>query len=91
MHKRIHIYISGDVQGVGLRYFLRNKALRLRVNGFVKNLKDGRVEAVFEGSEDSLARMLEFCRRGTYISKVTDVKLNEEQFNNEFKEFEIRI
>lgn len=88
--KRLHVMISGNVQGVGLRYFLRNKALRLKVNGFVRNLSNGKVEAVFEGMEDHVKTMLEFCKRGTFISKVTDVEAKEETFRNEFKEFEIR-
>ena len=88
--RRVHVFITGNVQGVGLRYFLRNKAMRLKVNGFVKNLKDGRVEALFEGNDGDLNAMLEFCRRGTFVSKVTNVDSKEEPFRNEFREFEIR-
>lgn len=88
--KRVHVFLTGNVQGVGLRYFLRNKAMRLKVNGFVKNLKDGRVEAVFEGNDNDLNTMLDFCRRGTFVSKVVDVDVKEESFRNEFREFEIR-
>ncbi len=88
--KRVHVFITGNVQGVGLRYFLRNKAMRLRVNGFVKNLKDGGVEAVFEGDANNLNTMLDFCRRGTFVSKVANVDIKEESFRNEFREFEIR-
>lgn len=88
--RRVHIFITGNVQGVGLRYFLRNKAMRLKVNGFVKNLKDGRVEAVFEGDDSNLNTMLDLCRRGTFVSKVINVDVKEESFRNEFKEFEIR-
>lgn len=90
MYKRVHVFLTGNVQGVGLRYFLRNKAMRLKVNGFVKNLSDGRVEAVFEGDGDNLNTMVEFCRRGTFVSKVTKVDAKEESFKNEFREFEIR-
>ena len=64
---------------------------RLKVNGFVKNLKDGRVEAVFEGEHDNLNTMLEFCRRGTFVSKVTNIDIKEGSFRDEFREFEIRI
>ncbi len=89
--RRVHVFITGNVQGVGLRYSLRNKAMRLKVNGFVKNLKDGRVEALFEGHDSDLNTMLGFCRRGTFVSKVTNVDAKEEPFRNEFREFEIRI
>ena len=89
--RRVHVFITGNVQGVGLRYFLRNKAMRLKVNGFVKNLKDGRVEALFEGDDSDLNTMLGFCRRGTFVSKVVNVDIKEEPFRNEFREFEIRI
>ena len=90
MNKRLHVFISGNVQGVGLRYFLRNKAMRMGINGFVRNLQDGRVEAVFEGNDEGLQKVIEFCKRGTFISKVKNLDVKEESFRNEFREFEIR-
>ena len=56
--RRVHVFITGNVQGVGLRYFLRNKAMRMGINGFVRNLQDGRVEAVFEGNDEGLQKIL---------------------------------
>jgi len=54
MQKRVHVYYSGSVQGVGFRYTARSLANSLRLNGWVKNVPDGRVELVAEGEENVL-------------------------------------
>ena len=90
MTVRAHVYISGRVQGVFFRYETRLLARRLGVKGWVRNLPDGRVEAVFEGEREAVERMLEFCRRGPVGAVVTDVKILWEKPTNEFKDFTIR-
>jgi acylphosphatase len=67
--------ISGRVQGVFYRVFTRDEALALGLTGWVRNLPDGRVEALFEGSRDAVERMLVWCRRGSPASRVLDVRI----------------
>ncbi|OVE85739.1 acylphosphatase [Natronolimnobius baerhuensis] len=70
---RAHVFVSGTVQGVYYRATTRDTAQDKGVDGWVKNLSDGRVEAVFEGSEDAVEAMLEFCQEGSPAADVDDV------------------
>ena len=76
--KRVHVFVSGDVQGVGFRWYCRNEAASRRVGGFVRNLPDGRVEAAFEGAPDSVDAMVEWCRHGPSSADVHDIEVTEE-------------
>ena len=84
--KRIHIIISGNVTGVFFRDFIKINAIKLKLKGFVKNI-DEKVEAIFEG--ENIKKMIELCKKGPKGSKVTDIKIKEEQFKNEFKDFKV--
>jgi acylphosphatase len=66
--------VSGDVQGVGFRWYTREEALRRRVSGWVRNLPDGRVEAVFEGEPDAVDSMVAWCRQGPRWARVDGVE-----------------
>jgi acylphosphatase len=77
--KRVRVIISGDVQGVGFRWYTREEAMTRELAGFVRNLPDGRVEAVFEGSPESVDSMVEWCRQGPSFASVDDVEVQEEQ------------
>lgn len=90
MKKRAHVFVSGRVQGVAFRATTRRKARKRDVNGWVKNLRDGRVEAVFEGGEDDVEEMIDFCHEGSRAAKVKDVEVNWEEHKGEFSEFRIR-
>jgi len=61
---RVHVWISGSVQGVGFRFSTVEQAQRLGLGGWVRNLGDGRVEAVFEGPAAEVGQMVAWCRRG---------------------------
>ncbi|KXB02403.1 acylphosphatase [candidate division MSBL1 archaeon SCGC-AAA261F19] len=87
---RAHVFISGRVQGVFFRSTTRSKAKNLSITGWVKNLKDGRVEAVFEGEDDKVKEMLDFCHEGSSAAQVSDVEINWEEYQGEFSGFEIR-
>lgn len=87
---RAHAFISGRVQGVFFRSTTRSKAKNLGISGWVKNLKDGRVEAVFEGEDDKVKEMLDFCHEGPSAAQVSDVEINWEEYQGEFSGFEIR-
>lgn len=75
---RAHVFISGIVQGVSFRANTRRKARSLGVDGWVKNLDDGRVEAVFEGSTDAVDSIIEWCHEGPSRARVEDVEVREE-------------
>ena len=73
---RAHLYIRGVVQGVGFRYSMRRMALKLGVNGWVKNLSDGvTVEAVIEGPKDSVEKLIEWAKRGPRYAIVESIKV----------------
>jgi acylphosphatase len=70
---RAHVYVSGRVQGVFYRATTRDEARDRGVDGWVKNLDDGRVEAVFEGPAGSVERLIEWCHEGSSRARVDDV------------------
>ena len=71
--ERLHLLISGRVQGVGFRYATSRQADTLGLRGWVRNLADGRVEAEFEGPNDRLDQMLDWCRTGPPFAEVCQV------------------
>jgi len=87
---RAHVFVSGRVQGVFFRYETRQHARRVGVTGWVRNLPDGRVEAVFEGEKEAVEYMIEFCKRGPLAAKVEKVKVIWEPYKGEFESFTIR-
>jgi len=86
---RAHVYVRGLVQGVFFRHETRKRAERLSVGGWVRNLPDGRVEAVFEGEQDSVEKMLEFCKSGPPGAEVHGTEVHWEQWKGEFQDFRI--
>jgi acylphosphatase len=70
---RARVFVSGTVQGVSYRANTRDTAREAGVDGWVKNLDDGRVEAVFEGEEEGVERMVEWCHRGSPAAEVESV------------------
>lgn len=90
MKVRAHVYIYGRVQGVFFRSETKQEALKHGITGWVKNLKDGRVEAVFEGEKNKVIKLLEYCRRGTKLSKVVNVEVLWKTYTGEFNRFQIR-
>ncbi len=71
---RAHVYVSGRVQGVSYRATTRDHARERGVDGWVRNLDDGRVEAVFEGPRDAVEAMVEWCHDGSPAARVEDVE-----------------
>ena len=76
--KRVHILVSGDVQGVGFRWYTREQAMERGLGGFVRNLPDGNVEAVFEGDPAAVDECVEWCRSGPRSADVRSVHVREE-------------
>lgn len=75
MGSRAHVYVSGRVQGVGFRASTRREAARVGVDGWVRNLQDGRVEAVFEGDAEAVESMVSFCESGPETARVDDLEV----------------
>jgi len=87
---RVHVLVEGRVQGVFYRETCRKKAQRLGVTGWVMNLKDGKVEAVFEGEEVLVNKMVDWAKRGSIFASVDSFNVLEEDYKEEFKTFGIR-
>jgi len=83
------VIIRGRVQGVFFRSETRLKASRCNVTGWVRNLPDGRVEAVFEGKKENVDKIIEFCKRGTSGARVTKTEVVRETYTGEFEDFQI--
>ena len=90
MRDRLHVFIEGRVQGVGFRYSTSCQASALGLTGWVRNLPDGRVEAVFEGANAQLDAMLEWCHVGPPFASVTRVSASRESATAQWSGFELR-
>ena len=86
---RAHLYISGRVQRVAFRYATQRQAERHGLAGWVRNLADGRVEAVFEGEPASVTAMVEWCRQGPTGARVDHVDVGWEQPTGQHQGFQI--
>lgn len=75
-HVRAHVFVSGRVQGVNFRAATSEQARAAGVAGWVRNLPDGRVEAVFEGTRAAVLRMLEWCRHGPRWAQIDNVEVS---------------
>jgi len=86
---RTHIFVSGKVQGVFFRYNTQRQARKLGLVGWVWNLPDGRVEAVFEGEKARIEKIIEWIKQSPGFSRVEKVEVKWETPTNEFKDFRI--
>lgn len=89
MRERLHVSISGLVQGVGFRYSIYRKAGKIGLCGWVRNTPDGRVEALFEGEKPVLEEILDWCTQGPALSRVDGVESTWAAAEGGFEEFEI--
>lgn len=87
---RAHIIISGRVQGVNFRAYVKKKAESMRLVGWVRNLSDGKVEAVFEGETEDVRRMVTWCNIGPPAARVDDVKTDWDTAAKDLSGFELR-
>lgn len=76
---RAHVHVSGHVQGVFYRATTREQARETNVDGWVRNLDDGRVEAVFEGPRRNVEQLIEWCHEGSPAAEVSDVSVEYEE------------
>ncbi|UCH38875.1 MAG: acylphosphatase [Gammaproteobacteria bacterium] len=83
-------FVSGRVQGVGFRYFVRRQAEAEQLVGYVRNLPDGRVEFLLQGNSDALKRVIERIRRGPDFARVSELVFDEIDLSENLTEFVIR-
>lgn len=88
--KRVHVWIQGHVQGVFFRATTRDEARERGVSGWVQNLADGRVEAVFEGTDEDVDAMVQWCSQGSPRARVDEVEVRDEEPSGAPSPFEIR-
>jgi acylphosphatase len=86
---KLHVVISGRVQGVAYRYATLQAAERFDVKGWVRNLPDGTVEALFEGSTEDVEKMLDWCRGGPPSARVENIEVSRRPYTGEFSRFDI--
>lgn len=87
---RAHVLVSGRVQGVFFRSYTREKAKELGLKGWVRNLKDGRVEALFEGEKEKVEEAVDWCRRGPPHARVAGLEVEWGEYKGEFNGFEVK-
>jgi acylphosphatase len=90
MLRRIHVLVSGRVQGVGYRAATREWAESLQLSGWVRNLRDGRVEIAAEGEAALIGRFIELCREGPASARVSECRVAEEPPLEDASGFEVR-
>lgn len=86
-----HIYISGRVQGVGFRAFIRSQAAVLDIKGWAKNLLDGRVEVVIQGEKNKITKMIKKLKKGPSFARVENLEIKAEQELDDFNDFKIKF
>lgn len=88
--RRVHVFLTGRVQGVSYRAWTQKQALQVGVKGWVMNLPDGRVEAVLQGAPQAVAALLENMRKGPPAAQVEKVEVRDEQPKpGEFTDFQV--
>ena len=85
-----HVLISGRVQGVWYRASTKSRAEQLGIRGWVRNTSDGKVEAIFEGEEELVEKMINWCYQGPPNAKVEDIKITKKESTNKYDSFSIK-
>ena len=88
-HQRVRLFVTGRVQGVFFRQSLKAKSIQNDVFGWVKNLQDGRVECLLEGTEKDISVLVEWAHTGPANAIVENVEIHNEKFDNEFTKFDV--
>ncbi len=88
MKKSVRVYITGIVQGVFFRAFIKENAERYDVKGFTRNLEDGRIEIFLEGNPENVNKVIELCEKGPKHSQIKKMEVKPEKFQD-FKTFKV--
>lgn len=86
--KRVHVFVYGKVQGIFFRSNIKKRAYSLGIKGWVRNIDKG-VEAIFEGKDNDIKRIIEFCKIGPRGARIDKVDIINEDYKDEFKEFKV--
>jgi acylphosphatase len=89
MKSKAHVFVSGNVQGVFFRSETKYEADKHHVTGWVRNIPDGRVEATFEGEEEDVRKLIEFCGTGPPAARINTVTVTWQPYSGEYTSFEI--
>ena len=81
------IFVSGQVQGIGFRYFVKANAKRLKIACWVRNLPDGRVEALAQGEKEAIEKLVKFCEKGPFLSDVKSISVEWGKEEEKFIDF----
>ncbi len=87
--QRVRLLVKGKVQGVFFRQALKVTAKKNNVNGWVRNLHDGRVEALLEGDDVDVSALVEWCHAGSANARVEDIDIKNEKYSGEFSKSEV--
>ncbi|HSA84236.1 MAG TPA: acylphosphatase [Patescibacteria group bacterium] len=87
--QQAHVFISGTVQGVGYRYFVRSNAKKLGLTGWVRNSEDGGVEVVLQGEKETIEKMIALCHKGPFLAEVEHIGFEWEKLETPLTEFVI--
>ena len=88
--QKTKIIISGFVQGVSFRSFIKKQADLLNIKGYVLNTKDSKIEAILEGEKNKITILIERCKKGPTFARVTKIEIINQEFKNEFDNFQIK-
>ena len=88
MKRSTRLFITGSIQNMFFRNFIKEHADKWNVKGFIRNMEDGRVEIFLEGDIPNVNAMLDICKKGPQYAKIRQVDQKEEKFQD-FKEFKI--
>ncbi len=91
MKIRASVIVKGLVQGVCFRHYTQKTAILYNVTGWVRNRTDGNVEGCFEGEEENVKALIDWCRTGPDWARVDDVEVETAPFQGEFRSFNIRF
>lgn len=86
--KQVHMYISGFVQGVGFREYVRKQARKMGVNGWTRNLTDRRVEVLAQADEELLKKFVKIASRGPFLAEVKSVSIEWQELSEQFTSFD---
>ncbi len=88
--KRVKILISGEVQGIYFRAFIKDRANELGLTGYVKNTPDKKIEVIVEGHELKINKLIEQCKEGPIGAKFINVSTTTQPYTGEFKQFRVK-
>ena len=89
--KKVHVTISGLVQGIFFRHHAKVLARKLGLKGYVRNLSNGNVEVVAQGDSKNIEKLIDFLKKGPSGAKVDKIDIIEQKPTSEFTDFEVRV